>query len=92
MITKTWTIGEYCQGGVLTTEIHDDGKLVVIAKEWDMSAGNSKTSDQSNAKEFDRFETDIKKRNSVLDIEDFVTGLCTYYYGSEVANWFRNNI
>ena len=53
MKTKTFKIGEYCKGGIITVEIK--GKQIdVIAKDWDYSKGTMKSSDQSNAKEFDR--------------------------------------
>ena len=53
MATKTFKIGEYCKGGIITVEIK--GKVIsVIGKEWDYSKGSRKSSNQSNAKEWCR--------------------------------------
>ena len=42
--TKTWKLGEICQGGVVTVEVTGQ-KIAVIGKEWDYSAGSRKSSD-----------------------------------------------
>ncbi len=45
MATKTFKIGEYCKGGIITVETK--GSIVhIIAKEWDMSQGTRKNSNQ----------------------------------------------
>lgn len=41
MATKTFKIGEYCKGGIITVETK--GSTVhIIAKEWDYSQGTRK--------------------------------------------------
>jgi hypothetical protein len=58
MATKTFKIGEYAKGGIITVEI--TGKvIVVIGKEWDFSTGSRRSSDQSNAKEFTRGSCEV---------------------------------
>ena len=52
MAKKTWKLGEYSKGGIITAEVKKD-KITIIAKDWDTSTGYSRGSNQSNAKEFD---------------------------------------
>ena len=48
MNTKTWKIGEYCRGGVITVTVNEYA-VRVIGKEWDLSAGTTRGSSQKNA-------------------------------------------
>jgi hypothetical protein len=86
--TKTWKIGEYMQGGVLTIEINGD-RIDVVGKEWNFSKGSNKSSDQSGAKEFTRktFTT-----NSEFEILDFLEDLSTSYYADEVMKWIKTKV
>jgi len=52
MNTKTWKLGEYCRGGVITVNTTDLG-VYVIAKDWDFSTGSKRSSSQKNAKAWD---------------------------------------
>lgn len=89
--TKTWKIGEYMKGGVLTVEI--SGKNInIIAKDWDMSAGSSKGSNQSNAKEFDREVISTEDTNAERKIMDFLEDLSTHYYASVVRDWIISKV
>lgn len=89
--TKTWRIGEYCKGGVLTVEI--SGKnIAIIAKDWDTSAGYSKGSNQSNAKEFDREVISAEDSNAERQIMNFLEDLTTHYYASEVRDWIKSKV
>lgn len=89
--TKTWKIGEYCQGGVLTVEI--TGKVIsVIGKEWDHSAGIRKSSNQSKAQEFRRgtvLSTDAQAERKLLD---FLCELTTGYYADMVLQWIKKSV
>jgi hypothetical protein len=38
MATKTWKIGEYAKGGIITVEARGK-KVTVIGKEWDFTTG-----------------------------------------------------
>ena len=64
MATKTFKIGEYCKGGVITVETTAK-KVAVIAKDWDFSAGSKKGSNQSNAKEWNRLEVSTTDQNII---------------------------
>lgn len=89
--TKTWKIGEYMKGGVLTVEI--SGKnIAIIAKDWDTSAGYSKGSNQSNAKEFDREVISTEDSNAERKIMDFLEDLTTHYYASVVCDWIKSKV
>jgi len=97
---KTWKIGEYCKGGIITAEVTKT-KVFIIGKDWDMSAGCKKSSNQSNAKEFTRLELDIAKLshrdmyNRYMynrDMDEFLNDLTTSYYASQVMDWVKEHL
>lgn len=85
---KTWKIGEYCKGGIITAEVKN-GKVLIIGKDWDMSAGCKKSSDQSKAKEFTRLELDSAEGDVMPEAFDFLHDLTTHYYASQVMDWIK---
>jgi hypothetical protein len=89
--TKTWKIGEYCQGGVLTVEI--TGKVIaIIGKEWDTSTGYNKSSDQSNAKEFTRGTVTADDSEAYRKMYFFLTDLTTSYYADTILKWIETKV
>jgi hypothetical protein len=91
MKTKTWKIGEYCQGGIITVEIH--GKIIyVIGKEWDFSKGSRRSSDQSGAKEFTRGTILSTDSNAEYITEKFLTELSTSYWAGVILKWINSKI
>ena len=89
--TKTFKIGECCKGGVITVEI--TGKIIVIiGKDWDTSAGFSKNSDQSKAKEFTRGSVVATEQNAHMKIMNFLEDLTTHYYASQVMDWIKTKV
>ena len=89
--TKTWKIGEYMKGGVLTVEVNGEN-IAIIAKDWDTSTGYSKGSNQSGAKEFDR-ETFLSTDSNVeRKMMDFLEDLTTHYYASTVVDWIKSKV
>lgn len=89
--SKTFKIGEYAKGGVITVEIK--GKTVtVIGKDWDFSTGSRKSSDQSNAKEFTRSSFDSTLNDSYRKTLDFLCDLTTSYYADEIMKWIESKI
>ena len=88
--TKTFKIGEYCKGGIITAEVTDK-QVTVIGKEWDYSKGSNKGSDQSNAKEFDRCTVNIDNPNGAREISNFLNDLTTSYYSEQVMDWLEAN-
>jgi len=89
---KTWKIGEYAKGGVISVEIN--GKVItIIGKEWDSSQGYKKSSNQSNAKEFTRdtfhssYDSDAERKMFF-----FLTDLTTAYYADNIIKWIKTKI
>ena len=91
MNTKTWKIGEYAQGGIITVEI--TGKVIaIIGKKWDFSKGSRRSSDQSGAKEFTRGTIDSTDDGSYIKILDYLCELTTSYYSEEIMKWIKTKI
>jgi hypothetical protein len=91
MATKTFKIGEYAKGGVITVEAN--GKTVkVIGKEWDYSKGSKKSSDQSNAKEFTRKEVNLDLKEAASTIDNFLHDLTTSYYAGQIMDWIKTKV
>jgi len=89
--SKTFKIGEYAKGGVITVEIK--GKIVtVIGKEWDFSTGSRKSSDQSNAKEFTRGMVNVEDSNAYRNTLDFLCDLTTSYYADQIMKWIETKV
>jgi len=89
--TKTWKIGEYCKGGIITVEI--TGKvIVVIGKEWDMSTGTRRSSNQSNAKEWTRGVVTADDNHAHRKLDDFLNDLTTSYYAGQVIDWIKTKV
>lgn len=91
MATKTFKIGEYCKGGVITIETTKT-QVKVIAKEWDTSKGYSKGSDQSQAKEWNRLEVSLTDSGAERKVDDFLNDLTTSYYSGVVLDWIKTKV
>jgi len=89
--TKTWKIGERCQGGIITVEI--TGKVIsVIGKEWDFSKGTRRSSDQSNAQEFTRGTILSTDEDSYWQIHNFISDLATSYDADVIIKWIETKL
>ena len=86
---KTFKIGEYAKGGVITAEVTKK-KIIVIGKDWDFSKGSNKGSDQSNAEEFDRVEVSVLDEDRNRKVEDFLLDLTTSYYTDNIMDWIKD--
>lgn len=91
MATKTWKIGEYAKGGIITVETTKT-KVIVIGKEWDYSQGSNRSSNQSNAKEWIRVEIDVKSNGARRKVDTFLNDLTTYYYADEILKWIETKV
>lgn len=92
MATKTFKIGEYANGGVITAEVSKT-KVTIIGKEWDFSKGSRRGSDQSNAKEFTRKSFPICDGNSfVREVLDFLGDLTTSYHAENIYKWIESKL
>ena len=91
MNTKTWKIGERCQGGIITVEIK--GKIIsVIGKEWDFSKGTRRSSDQKGAKEFTSGTAISTEQYAENKLERFLTELATSYHSDVIIKWIKSKI
>lgn len=91
MTTKTFKIGEYAKGGIITVEIR--GKIItVIGKDWDFSTGSRKSSDQSNAKEFTRKTVETTDSNVERKLTEFLHDLTTSYYTDQIMKWIESKV
>lgn len=89
--TKTFKIGEYCKGGIITAEIN--GKIItIIGKDWDMSKGTRRSSDQSGAKEFTRGTVLSNDSDAYRKLYDFISDLTTHYYTEQVIDWIKTKV
>lgn len=89
MATKTWKIGEYAKGGVITVEI--TGKVIsIIGKDWDTSTGFKKSSNQSNAKEFTRGTVSADDSEAYRKMYFFLSDLTTHYYADTILKWIES--
>ena len=95
---KTWKIGEYAQGGVISVEINGKvisiiGKVIsIIGKEWDATQGYKKSSNKSNAKEFTRVTITSDDYYAERKMFMFLTDLTTAYYADTIIEWIKSKI
>jgi hypothetical protein len=83
--TKTFIIGESCQGGIITAEV-DGVTLTIIGKEYDHT---KKKNQQGNAKEWCRYEFDTTEVNAQLGTFMQLTELTTSYYADQILEWAK---
>jgi hypothetical protein len=91
MATHTWKIGEYAKGGIITVEINKD-KVDVIGKDWDMSKGTRRSSDQSNAKEWTRLTVKADEDRAKRNVLEFLQDLTTSYYADMILKWIESKV
>jgi hypothetical protein len=91
MATKTFKIGEYCKGGIITVETTAK-TVTVIGKDWDHSAGTRRSSDQSKAKEWTRKEVNIEHPEARREIDFFLCDLTSSYYAGQVLEWIETKV
>lgn len=87
--TKTFKLGEWAKGGVITVNINGDN-ITVIGKEWDYSKGSRKSSDQSGAKEFTRLEVKSTEIDAYKKLLIFLQDLTTSYYADTILEWIES--
>ena len=79
MATKTFKIGEYCKGGIITIETTKT-QVKVICKEW------------SDNKEWNRLEVNLSSYDAESKIDWFLFDLTTSYYVGEIMDWIRTKV
>jgi len=95
--TKTWKLGEYAKGGVISVELNNTFRygnvITIIGKEWDYSKGANKNSNQNNAKEFTRttihssYDSDAQNKMFI-----FLIDLTNIYYTDIIIEWIKSNL
>lgn len=85
MATKTWKIGEYSRGGIITAETTAKTATVIL-KEWDYC------SDQSGSKEFNRLTVNLESRSAERELDDFLCGDTTSYYAGQILEWIKTKV
>lgn len=89
MATKTWKLGENSNGGIITVETTSK-TVTVIGKNWDISKGTLRNSDQSNAKEFTRETVNIENSpNAYRTLDNFLNDLTTTYFAGQILDWIK---
>lgn len=91
MAEKTFKIGEYCAGGIITARTTRN-TVTIIQKEWDYSTGSRKSSDQSNAKELDRISLPADGSDTSRQLSDWLNNITTSYYSEQVLNWVKSKV
>jgi hypothetical protein len=89
--TKTWKLGEICQGGVVTVEIRGQ-QIDIIGKEWDYSKGSNKGSDQSKAEEFTRLTIEANGFNAQRTVLEFLQNLMHSWAADEIEKWIGTQV
>ncbi len=91
MATKTWKIGEYCRGGIITA-IATRTKVTIIAKELDLTQGTRRGSNQSNAQEWDRLEIELDSGDVYNELYTYLTDLTSHGWAEKVIDWVDSKI
>ena len=91
MATKTWKLGEVCNGGIITVETSET-KINVIIKEWDFSMGSTRSSNQSKAKELYRKEVSFDNSEAYNEVMNFLYEQTTSYHSDKVMAWIQENV
>ena len=91
MATKTWKLGEVSRGGIITVETTSK-KVAIIGKEWDFSTGSRRSSDQTNAKEFDRLEVNPTANRAKRQALEYLCDLTTSYYADQILKWIETKV
>lgn len=88
MATKTFKIGEYCKGGIITAEVKGTN-VTVIGKEWDRSQGTTRKASQKNANEFTRKTVNVKDTYAYNEINEFLCDLTSVGWADNVLSWIQ---
>jgi hypothetical protein len=79
MYTKTWKIGEVCQGGIITVEIKNSAYQLLV---WILKMVLNVVVNQSKAKEFTRKTVLASESRAEYKLDDFICELATSYWAS----------
>ncbi len=91
MASKTFKIGERARGGVITAETKGT-TVTLIAKLWDTSAGYTKKSSQTNAKELYRITVDVNDRNAHWKLFNWASEESSSWWADEILKWVATKV
>jgi len=92
MATKTWKLGEVAQGGIITVETKGN-TVTIIGKDWDMSKGTLKSSDQSKAEEFIRYTINLDTTSDGdRRLSNKLCELTTSYWSDQIMSWIESKV
>ena len=91
MASKTFKIGEYAKGGIITVEATAK-QVSIITKEWDMTAGTRRGSNQSNAKELYRSDFSPSEDGVERRMSDVLCEETTSYYADKILEWIKSKV
>jgi hypothetical protein len=91
MASKTFKIGERARGGVITAETKGN-TVTLIAKLWDTSAGYTKSSNQSNAKEMYRITVNVNDSDAEWKLFNWASEESTSYWADEIIKWVKSKV
>ena len=91
MAKKTFKIGEYAKGGVISVETTKT-KVTIINREWDFSKGSNRGSSQSNAPEIDRITVNVSQSDAENILLDYLEDLTTPYYAGQIMDWIKESV
>lgn len=83
-MTKTFNIGEYCMGGILTIKINN--YITIDCKDWD-------TKEILRSKTFEVKKYDYSNEtNTIFEIEEWLNDLTSSYYVSNILDYIEAKI
>jgi hypothetical protein len=91
MASKTWKLGEVCNGGIIQVQTKGDN-VAIINKQWDYSQGTRKGSNQTNAEEIGRIEFNAMNRGSYMIAFNYLHDLTHSYYAEQVLEWIKEKL
>ena len=91
MAKKTFKIGEYARGGVISVET-TKSKVTIINREWDFSKGSTRGSSQSNSPEIDRVTVNVTNPDARNILMDYLNNLTTSYYADKIMEWIEKSV
>ena len=91
MASKTFKLGEYAKGGVITVNTTSK-EVVVIIKDWDFSTGSNRGSDQSNAEELYRESFSLSNRDAEQNILWYLGDETTSYHANKILDWVKTKV
>jgi hypothetical protein len=91
MASKTFKLGEYAKGGVITVNTTSK-EVVVITKDWDFSTGINRGSDQSNAEELYRESFSLSNRDAEQNILWYLGDETTSYHADKILDWVKTKV